>query len=216
MRSHSPRSARVNKRAFSLIELLVVMSIIAVLLAILLPALPRVMDAGRRSACSANLRGVGQAIELYKGDFKEIMPVGTYMPRPWLNFQNADGSWPTSLNQAINQYFELDSKAWECPGDKSVYRVTYTDDTGREQLGKSSYMYISALGGQRIEESFFYTRLNLQPVRIPVANDFDGNTYETQDGRMIPVDFFHDTRNLLFGDGHVGKYDQDGPTQPGS
>lgn len=211
-----PRSASVHRRAFSLIELLVVISIIAVLLAILLPALPRVMDAGRRSACSANLRGVGQAIELYKGDFKEIMPVGTYMPRPWLNFLNPDGSWPVSLNQALNQYFEIESKAWECPGDKSVYRVTYTDEAGREQLGRSSYMYISALGGQKIEDSFFYKFLNLQPVRIPVANDFDGNTYETQDGRLVPVDFFHDTRNLLFGDGHVGKYDQEGPRQPGS
>lgn len=209
------RSAGVNKRAFSLIELLVVMAIIAVLLAILLPALPHIMDSGRRTACSASLRSVGQAVELYKGDFNEVMPVGTYMPRPWLNFLNDDGSWPTSLNQAIDDYFEIDSPAWKCPGDKSVYSVTYTDDTGREELGKSSYMYISALGGQKIENSFFYKFLNLQPVRIPVAHDFDGNTYETQDGRLIPVDFFHDTRNLLFGDGHVGKYDQDGPSQPG-
>ena len=215
MPTTDPRSAGVTRRAFSLIELLVVMSIIAVLLALLLPALPRVMDAGRRTACAANLRGVGQAVELYKGDFNELMPTGTYMPRPWLNFMNDDGSWPTSFNETLNNYFEIDSQAWKCPGDKSVYSVTYTDDAGREQLGKSSYMYISALGGQKIEDSFFYTRLNLQPVRIPIAHDFDGNTYETQDGRLIPVDFFHDTRNLLFGDGHVGKYDQDGPSQPG-
>ena len=163
MPSSHRRSASVQRKAFSLIELLVVISIIAVLLALLLPALPRVMDAGRRTACAANLRGVGQAVELYKGDFKEIMPVGTYMPRPWLNFLNDDGSWPTSFNQSLDNY----------------------------------------------------TRLNMQPVRIPIAHDFDGNTYETQDGRLVPVDFFHDTRNLLFGDGHVGKYDQDGPAQPG-
>lgn len=206
----------MKNRAFSLIELLVAISIIALLLAILTPALPRVMDAGRRTACAANLRGVGQAVELYKGDFKEIMPVGTYMPRPWLNFLNADGTWPTSFNQALDDYFGVDSKAWECAGDRVVYDVTYTDDDGREQIGGSSYMYVSALGGQKIEDSFFYTRLNLPIPKIPVAHDFDGNTYETQDGRLIPADFFHATRNLLFGDGHVGKYDQEqGPSQPG-
>ena len=206
----------VNKRAFSLIELLVVISIIAVLLAILLPALPRIMDAGRRAACSANLRGVGQAVELYKGDFKEIMPVGSYMPRPWLNFLNDDGSWPTSFNQSISDYFEFDSAAWECPGDIAVHSVTYTDDDGKEQIGGSSYMYVSSLGGRKIEDSFFMSRLDLPLTEVPVAHDFDGNTYETQDGRLIPVDFFHSTRNLVFGDGHVGKYDQsEGPSQPG-
>ena len=205
----------MKTRAFSLIELLVVISIIALLLAILLPSLPRIMDSGRRTACSASLRSVGQAVELYKGDFNEIMPVGTYMPRPWLNFLNDDGSWPTSFNTAISEYFEIDSKAWKCAGDRAVHGVTYTDDDGREKIGGSSYMYVSSLGGERIENSFFYERLNLPLPRIPVAHDFDGNTYETQDGRLIPVDFFHSTRNLLFGDGHVGKYDQDdGPQQP--
>jgi len=210
------RSTVVNKRAFSLIELLVVISIITLLLAILLPALPRVMDAGRRTACAANLRGVGQAVEMYKGDFNELMPLGTYMPRPWLNFLDDDGSWPITFNESISNYFEIDSKAWRCPGDTAVHRITYTDDNGTEQIGGSSYMYVSALGGRRIEDSFFYSRLNLPITKIPVAHDFDGNTYETQDGRLIPVDFFHSTRNLVFGDGHVGKYDQsDGPSQPG-
>ena len=206
----------MKPRGFSLIELLVVIAIIAVLIGILIPALPRVMDSARRTACAANLRGVGQAVELYKGDEDEVFPVATYMPRPWLNFLDSEGLFPTSLNEALDSYFGKDSTAWECPGDHDVYRVTYEDDAGRERIGGSSYMYVSALSGKKIESTFFYERLKLEPVRIPVANDFDGNTYETQDGRLIPVDFFHSTRNLLFADGHVGKYDlKDGPNQPG-
>jgi len=209
--------ASVKRPGFSLIELLVVISIIAVLIGILVPALPRVMDSARRTACAANLRGVGQAVELYKGDFDEVFPVATYMPRPWLNFLDADGNFPTSLNVALDSYFGKDSPAWECPGDHDVFSVTYEDDNGREQIGGSSYLYVSALSGKKIEGTFFYQRLKLEPVRIPVANDFDGNTYETQDGRLIPVDFFHNTRNLVFADGHVGKYNlEDGPTQPGN
>lgn len=189
-----------SRRAFSLIELLVTISIIAVMIGILLPTIPRVRDAARRAACGSNLRSVGQAVELYKGDFKEMFPTARYMPPPWLS-----GDTDPPLTVMLDDYFGELSPAWRCPGDRVVSRTEFTDDNGRTREGGVSYSYISGLSGQRFEESWFYTFLRFEPHQAPVAHDFDGGTFETQDGREVTADFFHASRNILFVDGHVGK-----------
>jgi prepilin-type N-terminal cleavage/methylation domain-containing protein/prepilin-type processing-associated H-X9-DG protein len=68
-------SRRKPKAAFTLVELLVVIGIIALLISILLPALQRAREAGNRITCASNLRQLGQAFELYINEYK-----GTYPP----------------------------------------------------------------------------------------------------------------------------------------
>ena len=58
----------MNKRGFTLIELLVVIAIIAILAAILLPALARAREAARRSTCQNNLKQMGIVYKLYAGE----------------------------------------------------------------------------------------------------------------------------------------------------
>jgi prepilin-type N-terminal cleavage/methylation domain-containing protein len=58
----------MQARAFTLIELLVVIAIVALLAALLLPALSRARDTSRQSACLNNLNQVGLACALYRGD----------------------------------------------------------------------------------------------------------------------------------------------------
>jgi prepilin-type N-terminal cleavage/methylation domain-containing protein/prepilin-type processing-associated H-X9-DG protein len=58
-----------KKRAFTLVELLVVISIIALLLAMLMPALGRARDMARKTRCGHNLRQIGLAVQLYSQDY---------------------------------------------------------------------------------------------------------------------------------------------------
>jgi prepilin-type N-terminal cleavage/methylation domain-containing protein len=65
-----------RRRAFTLVELLVVIGIIAVLVGILLPALNKARDAARRTACLANLRSIGQLVTMYAVQSKGSVPIG--------------------------------------------------------------------------------------------------------------------------------------------
>ncbi len=190
-----------HRGGFSLIELLVVITIIAVLIGILLPTLPRARDAARRVACAANLRSMGQLMEMYRTENDELFPTARYMPPPWLS-----GDDDPALNTVFADSVNTDSKAYRCPGDKIVWRTPYTDDQNEPQTTDMSYTYIVSLSGRRYEQTFFYRRMNWQPGQTPVAHDFDGGTFETQDGDLIQIDFFHQKRNLLFVDGHVGDF----------
>jgi len=63
-----------NRVAFTLVELLVVIGIIAVLVAILLPALSQARLAAKQTVCQSNLRQFGFAIQEYSGQFKGGLP----------------------------------------------------------------------------------------------------------------------------------------------
>ena len=93
MKSSPPpigRSRVVRVGAFTLVELLVVIGIIAVLVAILLPTLNRAREQAQRTKCLANLRSIGQMVAAYENLFKGAIPVGFWA--------NADSGTPALQN----------------------------------------------------------------------------------------------------------------------
>lgn len=63
-----------GKRAFTLVELLVVIGIIALLISILLPALSRAREAANTIKCASNLRQIGLGLSIYVADNKGTLP----------------------------------------------------------------------------------------------------------------------------------------------
>src|SRR5438876_632248 len=87
-----------RRRGFTLVELLVVIAIIAILAALLFPALTSARVKARKTACLSNLRQVGIAVLLYANDNSGNIPFGpkaAAFTSP-MNFYPSTGA-PTSL-----------------------------------------------------------------------------------------------------------------------
>ncbi|MEA2734296.1 MAG: hypothetical protein QOE14_747 [Humisphaera sp.] len=70
------RTPTSRHRAFTLVELLVVIGIIAILIGILLPTIARARESARRASCLSNLRQVGMAMRFYAYDNRDQVPLG--------------------------------------------------------------------------------------------------------------------------------------------
>jgi len=73
-RRKTERLRSAKHRGFSLVELLVVITIISLLAGLLLPALEKALGSARQVACVNNLKQLGTALHMYAGDYGDYLP----------------------------------------------------------------------------------------------------------------------------------------------
>jgi prepilin-type N-terminal cleavage/methylation domain-containing protein/prepilin-type processing-associated H-X9-DG protein len=107
---------RVKGRAFTLIELLVVIAIIAILAAMILPALARAKDKAKKINCVSNLRQLAYTYHMYADDNNNKMP-GAIM----LGYSSYRVAWdPLSMCAYLKPYVPTNSAVWLCPAGRST------------------------------------------------------------------------------------------------
>lgn len=179
---------------FTLVELLVVISVIAMLMGVLVPVLSRARQSAYRVACMSNLRQIGMAIQNYRDEHRGKFPLARYMPAPFISIVD-----DPPLPQILGADQRGETKVFKCPGDKVVYDACHED-------ARTSYAYNAELAGREPDETWFPLR-GIHVPEIPVLRDCDGYTL-LLDAPYEPITapFFHVRRNTLFADIHVDSY----------
>jgi prepilin-type N-terminal cleavage/methylation domain-containing protein len=111
-----------NRKAFTLIELFVVIAVIGILASLLLPALAKSKERARSARCLSNLRQLVMASTFYADNNDDTLP---WQIRHWITPANttaamtyrdsADSNFRTNIYWQLNRYVARSEGLWKCP-----------------------------------------------------------------------------------------------------
>jgi len=124
-----------SSRGFTLIEMLVVIAIIALLMAIISPAVNRALANSHRVACVSNLRSLGQATMIYAAENNQRLPFHSagagpgsgYANPPWFNLIAPYAGAVVRSNISLQPGTD---KIFRCPAQQGNFAVSYGPSSG--------------------------------------------------------------------------------------
>ena len=193
--------SNAKRRAFTLIEILVVIAIISILAALLFPAFALVRANARRTSCVSNLKQIGAAMEMYKADYDGRYP---FAVDPFDKYDTG-GGFPNGFDALVPQLplvqdvlLPYSSKQiFQCAGDTGF---EFDERNGQkvdafpscyEKFG-TSYYYRTELAASRIGDGEI-----ADPAKFNVMMDADGNWHA---GGLLRHEWRY---GMLFADSHV-------------
>jgi len=207
-----------TRRAFTLVELLVVIFIISILIALLLPAVQAARQAARRIECANNLKQIGIAIHMhcdtYAGEFPRSTHGTMHFERTWIYtlapyMENVDEvricpEDPRAKEKLANQGTSYVMNEYICePGPDQALNINHLDSTSQTIMVFTA----SDRKGTAITEDHTHSR---NWFRSPTDKTWNRIVADIQPDRFngAPIDAppeRHATgfANYLFGDGHV-------------
>jgi len=221
----SPRQENISGGAFTLIELLVVIAIIAILAALLLPALSGAKSRALRTQCTSNQRQIGISLRLYTDDHAGVYP----LLLDWPTLGGKDGTYDffvPSSQRALYRY-QGNANVFQCPSDKgdagdfvtvsatvksncfatygNSYLVEWSgDDYGVQHPFGDIQSSPATSAGQSMKDS----DVGLKPTTKVIQGDW---IWHSNRGDTDPRSIWHNYRGrtltmMLWGDGHVADF----------
>jgi prepilin-type N-terminal cleavage/methylation domain-containing protein/prepilin-type processing-associated H-X9-DG protein len=202
--SNQAMSNQVRRRSrtlhgFTLVELLVVISIIGVLIGMLLPAIQAARESARRTQCLSNLRQIGLAIDQYvdrqgsRGKFPDAANFTTTVPTETPSLMEVIGPY-CEITDATKEKSEL----FHCPSDKDYPN----SDTAAQQYDTyfeadgTSYEYDARRAAKKTRQQILMRNENEPRSSSVVWIVFDCSNFHGAEGE-------DGSRNFLYLDGHV-------------
>jgi prepilin-type N-terminal cleavage/methylation domain-containing protein/prepilin-type processing-associated H-X9-DG protein len=224
-----------KRRGFTLVELLVVIGIIAVLVAILLPALRKAREAAVGAACLSHIRQVGIFVQMYANDHGGVIPQGYSEGR-----MPATGAWTTAYWSTYygysSRYKEMIDGKFRCPKNfqkpatMNCYAFVSKSTSKKGEFSSRPYGIYTSVPGDTF--TFLGIRLNrlggastyvvaadsarqqwtgnprLRNTSNPMAAQWFKRDQLWSGGDQWGVWLAHENAaNLLFGDGHAERCD---------
>ena len=206
-----------HRRAFTLIELLVVIAIIAILAAMLLPALSSAKQRAWTIACTSNLRQVGLGMKMFADENGEFYPES----RASIRWNPATPDAPTNswMQQIIG--FTQNTNVYHCPGNmqlpadnqspfnyfngvRAAYLASDPVNPHFDPVKNTRILFPSAfvLAGDTIDNAQYFLRDDSD------KDDYSQNCVGGPENGLPWVDWQAHSKgqNLLFADGHARWY----------